>query len=496
MRAEPMNSESLSPFESCQLVTIKGPVLPDEEMLMEYEPGIDNFFKTVKVYADKGLSNDELHYLYASVQEAGEFVAKMQDEKFQLNPLYDELEIFYRPVCVDADDVDTAMIGGYKTNYGYIVASPPYLNCDYKDPTSAELTPILVHEITHAYFAPRFHADPAFILEEGLATYAQRLLTTKYGDGYYNWLSENPQLEMTEDFPEDPHKPAIEIEAFDGLEADVMGPDGIDHSLHVEKIIDHSDEGKKDSFDVTFDGQSLGVLKAGWCNKVSGDLLICASEDGEDHKLLIFPSDAEIERVATIDHFDDSVTPTGIDYEKTNYLYGEDGFGKRQVFERMTGLMNHLTYEFDQAAESLAPANYQAAFLLHTKLERLYWEQHSQTDPEFHPDDYFRKLGELHRNYFDYVFSNYMSVTPSEGCETGETNIYHGLCKTLELPPEECLGIFKSFGLDTGYDTCGIEGQSMGVGVVCAYDEGEGEDAPVDNMDEDDGNSGCSMSLY
>ncbi len=495
MCAESKVNESLPPYESCRLITFKGDVLPDEEMVLDLEPEIDNFFTKAKVYADKNVSNDELDYLYASFQEASEFVAKMQGKKPQLNPLYDELEIFYRPVCIYAGDEEITYVGGYKTSHGYIVVSPPYLNCDYKDPSSVEPTSILAHELAHTYFAPRFHADPSFILEEGLATYTQRLLETQYG-GYYNLAAEYPRLELTQEFPEDPHKPMMEIEAFAGVDADVMGQDGINHLLHVEEIFDHSDEGKKDSFSVTFDGQSLGLLKAGWCNDVSGDLLVCASADGEDHKLLTFPSYAEIERVAIINDFGEPVTPTGIDYQRTNYLYGEDGFGKRRGFERMTGLMNHLTYEFDQTAELLSLTSYQAAFMLHTMLEKLYWEQHSQTDPEFHPDDYFRKLGELHRNYVDYVFTNYRSATPSEGCETGETNVYHGLCKTLELPFEECLGIFSSFGLDTEFDTCAIEGQSFGVGFICAYDEGEGEDTPVDSVDEDNGNSGCSMSLY
>ncbi|MBI2091802.1 MAG: hypothetical protein HYY43_02550 [Deltaproteobacteria bacterium] len=498
MLIDPKVGEILPPHESCQMTTSKGPVLPNEQMVMALEPGIANFFTKVMLYADKNISSDELGYLYASLQEASEFVAQMQGEKFQLNPLYDELEIFYRPTCAYEDEAGKGITytGGYKSDRGYIVISPLYLNCDYNKPASESIVSILVHELTHTFFSPKFHIDPAYIIEEGLTTYAQHLFATEYGSGYYNSSSDNPQFELTQDFPDKPHDAMMAIDAYAGAEANIVGADGVSHLLYVKKILDLSDQGEKDSFSVTFDGHLLGKLKDSWCSKASDDLLVCASENGEDHKLLIFPSDAEIERVSEFDLLDPSVTPTDIDYAKIKYVFGEDGFGKRRVFERWTGLMNHLTYKFDQIADLLPAENYQAAFLLHTQLERLFWKHNSQTNPDFHPDDYFKKLGEMHNSYVDYIFLNYENKTPSEGCKTGETNIYHGLCNALKLPLDECLGVFQSFGLDTEFNTCEVEWQGVGVGVSCESEDIPPEDEMYDYVDEDEGSSGCSMSLY
>ncbi len=473
----------------------------DEEKVYKFEPKIDNFYKKVTIYADKEISEGELKFVEASVMEAAYFVANLQKTHFGLSPLYNNIKIFYRPQCFSDEDVGENIVFGTASTAGHIIIKNIYKDCDYKnselfDPAFGDhIISTLAHEFMHTYFFPRFHSDPATLLEEGLTTYAQRALAEEYG-GFY-WIPENTKnawQSKTEMFPDLSHIPLLETDIYEGASIDVQDANGEVHHLEVVDVTDSFFLPGGLMFGYEFDGEDFDMLTAGECYLPwKGDIVHCISREGDDYKLLTFHKDSFIERTSAMYNVTESdIQKNKLKYLDYKFIWSDDGFGGTEVFRLWSGAPLDFSYGFDQTETGPVTAhNYQAAFYLHTALEKLYWETHAD-DPDFHPSDYYKKLGELHREYRAYFFNDPDYKYLDNKYYNCESNVYKDLCDKLKMPTDKCYDIFATFGLDIDY--CD---KMDGLNICIPDDDKEAGPAFVNiphEEEEEEYDSGCSTA--
>lgn len=424
--------------------------LKNEGFMLEFKPGVENFYDTVEVYADQSISADEIEYVRQKVIEAAEYTAAIASGYFGIANKYDRIRLFYRPFCLSGQKEE---LGGY-AGAGYIVISPAMPGCSYKEREalvdekySFSFVSMLVHEMMHLYLFPRLHEDPSLILEEGVNIYLQRMLANNYGG--YNWSDEVHfyTLEQHEAFPEKPIEPIFEEAIYEGFEGVVVDVYGNEHNVAVHQILEDG------HVDIDADGKNLGsLMREGACVEDKGNnsyynwepgYAYCIAEENGDYNLIGFSFLDRIIRTMAVTHKYSKTEPGIVEYSLAGIYWGYNGFGSDTVFvsDGVDGY-GDISYNFDQSADVLAsPFEYEAAYFLHTGLQSLYWKTHAG-EVGFHPDDYLMKLGAMHEDYFNYLYSD----KPTQ--YTGDTNIYQEICGFMELPIDECYGVYYLFGLD------------------------------------------------
>lgn len=479
--------------------------LANEELLSSFQPGIENFFENVEIYADANLSQEEVGFVQDSIQDAAQFISGLTGEYLGLPPLFKTIRIFYRPIFVTKESYKEnegkILEGGSEKNGDIVIAPFIHARCEdgeltYRTRLSYDpgifiyISQLLAHELVHAYFFPRFHADPSMILEEGFATYAQFLFAADYG-GTLNITAgkecmngfsiiKNPISFRHEFFPKKPATPVAEMDIFEGAESEVFTPDGKVYNVKIEEL----DTG---AGYVRFLFGSEEILLASGNYTLAKDHLVGISSFDGEFKLLVFTPENERKRVT-------SVKPPAegkMYYTELGRLWGEDGFGRTAVFleDKASGSGVISTYKFNQTDKTHGPAEYTAAFLMWTTLEELYWKVRA-SEPDFDPSNFYKEIGELHKDFRAYLFNDPAIVEAGGRYFTCETNVYHELCTAMALPESESLGIFQQFGLNV--DHCD---KDVGTNICVPKDDVENVEEGPERVEETaGGSSGCEIN--
>lgn len=492
----------------------------NEEKILSFEPHIQNFYDTVDVYGDADISNEELEYVKQALMDAAQYVSVVESDLFVLSPLFSRLNVVYRPQCFS---LTPSLIedGGMESVQGRsvgdtIILSPMNLfensECTYE--TRSVLGPSEIvslasdaaHEMIHTYFFPRFHADPANIIAEGITTLVQFMYGSDYGGFSYlpgilvdskktNAEYVTGQLSLLHQrFPVMPAVP-LSSYAFES-ELNVQITDDNGHVIDVAVVRDDIL-----GFRLMINGGEKGIIAAGEYILLDelGYIIAIGEHDG-GYDLHVLDPHNEIRRVGAISGGENANLGGSVEFGEYGMIWAADGFGGTDIFMRAPGESFSIDFDFDQQGIKVGDMfNYYASFIMHTELERLYWRTHSD-EAGFHPEDYYRKLGDLHKKYRAYLFND-PSVSENKGkYYTGETNVYHELCNEMSLPTDECLAVFKKFGLDVEYFDPATGGN------FCLPDNDEelekwytitysGDEVEVSGADHsDDSASGCSAS--
>jgi hypothetical protein len=393
-----------------------------QEEAEEYEPNLDNFYGSVVIYLDSGISEDERRFVRSSLQAAAKHTAMFTKEYLGLAPLFDRLELFYRPVCDDTLDPN-ASVSGASTYFGQIKTTPIY--CDYKEREADTIFDRdhfrsgLAHEFLHTYFEPILAEDPSRILEEGLTTYLQFNLASETCPG-------NLQ-DVADTFPKEPSAPHLVYNDIrPGMTQEMTDADGEPHDISID--------GAGEWIAGDIDGIPF-FLENGACylqDEIDGYFVCPSIGDGET-ALLFFKQAGVIRKTLR----DKGFEPAGLYYSQFRLLWGYDETGELKVFKDTAIADYEIEPVFDQSDTKLFnPDHYISAYLMITELEQLFWKHHPGIDPNF----VVRAFGEINNEFRERVYDP--SYDPST------TNIYHLICDKTDIPETECLDVFKEYGLD------------------------------------------------
>lgn len=385
---------------------------------IEYTPQTDNFYDSVVVYMNSGISEEEREFAMANINIAAEHVAMFTEKYLGLAPLFGEVELFYRPSC---EGMDPKVAGS--TYYDQIQLVPSY--CDYKEQENwkcdmSHLKSIIVHELLHTYFEPWLAEDPSRIFEEGLTTYIQFNLNAKTCKSGLN----------NEMFPDSPVFPyMVQENIYPGMEAEISGSDGKSYHLTINDM-DQSIEGSLNGI--------IFSLENGNCflqNEDNG-YFICSHIDNGKTNLLFFGQESVVRKIS-LSTITNNPLSFKVGYAGYNFIWGYDSLDAPRIFKDTPISSHGITETFVQTDYKMSNAQqYFSAYLMISGLEQLFWAEYPDRDP----NSVIRAFGEINNEFRERAYEY--------GYDPSETNIYHLICDKLDLPQDKCFAVFESFGLD------------------------------------------------
>lgn len=349
----------------------------------------ENFFSSATICHASTMTETDRSVFTTILNPAAAYVQQVMQDRFQLPPPYEQLEILVHPKCLalEPTTTDSENHGDvFARVYGHQMEVYPRIGAECDQPAFPEkyrwrFEEAVAHEFVHNFTSPALF-DRDFIFDEAIATYVQlQYRGTRYPQEALKLQMVNMPL---------PPTPTAPLEVFTGLSKDAtmsVNADGTMYEVAFKGCKLEATGFLPGAISCRFTVNKKDITMTGLgqaCARMQkAGLMLCLEQRGDPsaptYDAKFFSLDDTVERSLLKIH---DLKPGELKYSRANVVW--DG---ERVYTDFMPIYSTLEYEYPLPSTVKTSEQYSAGLLVLLGIEQLMW-QHGAG-----PNDLLKALG-------------------------------------------------------------------------------------------------------